>query len=62
MVSLAIWCQFLCIVAVSSCPCLRKELQWGECGFLPVVFVGVTGDCGYGSRLFLFLMRCSGYA
>ena len=36
------------------CQCLRKELQWGKCWFLYVVFVGVTGDCGCRSRLFLW--------
>ena len=34
-------------------PCLRMELWWGECWFLYVVFVGITGNCGCGSRLFL---------
>ena len=39
--SLAMVCQFLCIVVVNSLP---MELQWGECWFLSVVFVGITGN------------------
>ena len=41
VVSLAMVCQFLCIVVVNSLP---MELQWGECWFLSVVFVGITGN------------------
>ena len=35
------------------CICLRKEL-WGECWFLYAVSVGITGNCGCRSRLFLY--------
>ena len=53
VVSLATWCQFLFMITVSSLPMSEKEVTRGECFFLSVMFVGITGDCGRGSRLFL---------
>ena len=49
---MATLCQFLCIIAVSSLLMSEKGVSMGECWFLPVVLVGITGDCGCGSRLF----------
>ena len=45
------------------CQCLSEELQRVECWFLYMVFIGITGNCGCGSRLFFMflMMRCSGY-
>ena len=60
--SLAIVCQFLCIVAVSSWPMSEKGVMMGEnvCYCLGVLWVNRL--CDYGSKLFLFLMmRCSRY-
>ena len=49
---LATMCQFLCTMAVNCLPMSKKGVLWGECWFLYVVFVGATGNCGCGSRLF----------
>ena len=52
VVSLATMCQFLCMMAVSCLPMSEKGVIMGECWFLYVVFIGITGNCGCGSWLF----------
>ena len=55
VVSLGTMCQFLCIMVVSCLPMSEKGviIELEECWSLYVVFVGITGNCGCGSRLFL---------
>ena len=56
-------CQFLCIFAAVSLAMSEKGVTIGECWFLSVVFVGITGNCVVGQGFFMLLMiRCSGYA
>ena len=52
VVSLAIVCQFLCIVAVTSLPMSKKEVIWREFLLMSVVFVRIS-YCDCDSRHFV---------
>ena len=60
MASLAIWCEFLCILDVSSLPMSENGVTVGRL----MMFVGITGGCGRGSEVFFMflMMKCCGYA
>ena len=53
VVSLATMCQFLCMMAVSCLTMSENGVMVGRMLVSVCVFVGITGNCGCGSRLFL---------